>query len=123
MLNTNALQRKNFDQILDEEEVHHQDKSRTLNSVYSTTPIQGGVTYTPTIPTSTMNDFRKSTQNDIEYRDLKQNLNKVSPGGRGGPGPDKMCNTARRQRWLFEQSQREITGLETSEYNMTPFVN
>lgn len=59
----------------------------------------------------------------MEYRDLKHKFNKVSPGGRGGPGPDKMCDTARRQRWLFEQSQRETTGLETNEYNMTPFVN
>lgn len=29
---------------------------------------------------------------DINYRDLVFGLNKVSPGGRGGPGPNKMCD-------------------------------
>ena len=116
-----TIQRKNLESMFDGNE--QQDASRTLHSIQST-PIND-ITHTPTIPRSTqMTGFRVSERNsNVGYRNLKHSLAKVSPGGRGGPGPDLMCDTQRRQKWLFEQSQRQATGLETTEYNMTPFVN
>lgn len=29
---------------------------------------------------------------NIDYRDLKFNINMVAPGGRGGPGPSQACH-------------------------------
>ena len=65
----------------------------------------------------------QNTRNKMEYRSLVNNINMVSPGGKGGPGPDLMCDVATRAKYFDELANRELTGLETSEYNLTPYVN
>ena len=64
---------------------------------------------------------RRTSVNDIRL--LQTGIAKVSPGGRGGPGPDKLCDTKARAKFFRNLGRREATGLETTEYNCTPYVN
>lgn len=53
----------------------------------------------------------------MNYKDLVLGLNQVPPGGRGGPGPGHAHE-------LYQpQPEQPRASLETTEFNLTPFVN
>ena len=37
-------------------------------------------------------DIARGQLDDVNYRSLVLNMNQVPPGGRGGPGPSKLCD-------------------------------
>lgn len=53
----------------------------------------------------------------MNYKDLVLGLNQVPPGGRGGPGPGLPHELHQ------PQTEQPKAPLDTSEFNLTPFVN